>query len=83
MGQISIDCQPELTSNLKLSNSRSAVPTLGRFALPLSTKKRSLAKPNDNDTRISVCRYLLPEFTVIEVITEKQPQFKNVVFDAA
>ena len=39
LGQIFIDYQPEGTSNLKLSNSKSAVPTLGKFDLLLSTKK--------------------------------------------
>ena len=72
-----IDCQPKLTSNLKLSNSTFSIFTLGQFVLPLSTKNKSSAKPNDNDTRISVCRYLLLESTVIQVTTRKQSQSED------
>ena len=77
-----IDCQSELTSNLKLSNSRSPVSTLGQFALSLFKKERLSVKPNDDDTRIPVCRYLLPESTVIQVITEKQSQSRDAIFGA-
>ena len=76
-----IDCQSELTSNLKLSNSRSIVPTPGQFALPLSTEI-SFTKPNDNDTRILVFRNLLSESNVIQVITKKQFQFRDAIFGA-
>ena len=51
-------------ADVKLSNSRPNVPTLEHFASPLSIK-RSFTRPNDNDTRISACRYLPHGFTVI------------------
>ena len=73
--KILIDCQSELMFNLKLLNLRCSVYTFRLFALLLSTKKRSRAKPNDNETRISVFWYLLPESTVIQVITEKSLNF--------
>ena len=69
-----LDYQSELKSNLKIIEFKIHRFHTWPVVLPLSTKEKSSTKTKENDSRISFCLYLLPESTVVQVITKKQSQ---------